>query len=148
MLSVIYWFRAQVTLTKQGDNYMKKHIYLVLTAVLSTVSTFAQTELLCEVRINSYGESVGKVVLESVATDDGRVFLESQLKGYNIKVKELASKDQTNPTLRLSIKNDSGIILETMTPSPGPSSGEAFILTQLSTPIGIMKVKCIDKSQH
>lgn len=114
----------------------------VLTALLITMSSIGHAELFCAARINKNGVSTGDKILE-VSQRDEKAFLETQVSGYDIKVTELASKDQASPTLGLIVKNNSGIILETMMPSPGEQSGEAFVLTILNVEEGIMKIKCV-----
>lgn len=115
---------------------------LLLATLLITMASISHAELFCTARINKNGESTGDKVL-NVSQYEGRAFLETQINRYDIKVKELASKDQSNPTLELIVKNNSDIILETMMPSPGEQSGEAFVSTILNVEEGIMKIKCI-----
>lgn len=121
---------------------MKKHMIFILAGILMTMSSLAQAELFCTARINKTGESTGDKVLEG-NQNEGRNTLESKLHSYAIKVRELISKDPTNPTLELIVKSETGIILQTMMPSPGEQSGEVFVRTVLNVEEGIMTIKCL-----
>nr|BFD69082.1 hypothetical protein HAGR004_41040 [Bdellovibrio sp. HAGR004] len=120
---------------------MKSLMYIALTVVLELVSAHAHAQLLCESRLNQIGNSQSVFLTETSV--NGRAHLESQIAGYNVKVIELISKDQSNPTLSLNVKDSKGIILTTMLPAPGEQSGNAFIRTDVRVSTGYLVVKCI-----
>lgn len=122
---------------------MKSLKYIALTFVLEFISTQAQAQLVCESRLNQIGNSQSVFLTETSAK--GRARLESQIAGYNVKIAEMISKDQFNPTLLLNVKDSEGIILTTILPAPGEQSGNAFVRADLRVPTGYLVVKCISR---
>lgn len=122
---------------------MKSFKYMALAVVLEMASAQAHAQLVCESRLNQIGNSQSVFLTETNV--DGRAHLESQIAGYNVKVVEMISKDQSNPTLLLDIKDSGGIILTTMLPAPSEQSGNAFVRTDLRVSTGYLVVKCISR---
>lgn len=122
---------------------MKSLKYAVLTLILAMASAQAQAQvkLLCEAGV--MGTSDRDVLTETKIGERARY--ELQIVGYSIEVLEMISKDQSNPTLSLKVKDSDGIILATVLPAPGEQSGNAFVRTDFRIPTGYMFVKCIEK---
>lgn len=103
----------------------------------------AQADLMCEFRINTIDGKSNNVVVKQ--QDGEKVRLEGQVGGYHISVDELFSKNQNNPTLLLEVKNETGLILQTVLPSPNKISGERSVRTVLQVAEGTLRATCLSK---
>lgn len=117
--------------------------YVSCALMLGVIESQAGT--LCEARLRDGPSRSRSVVLSQNTSADQMTRHFGILAGYQIQIVELASANQKNPTMRLAVKNSTGIVLQTMMPSPGPLSGEAFVRTDLQCSDGIITIKCISK---
>lgn len=122
---------------------MKSLKYIVFSGALVMGMAAAQAGTLCHASLYQSGANVQSDVLTESHYGDNRAKFETNLGGYDVSVIELISKDQSNPTLSLAVKSIDGFLLQTVLPSPGVKSGEAYVRTQVSLPGGALVVKCI-----